>query len=114
MGHDGHPCLGRKLEKLREKERKKEAKRKISSLSFTLEEEEEGGEEEEEMAMYEEELEREGEGTASQSSVLAFGLTFGPAKEEAHSFFSPGHLLGLWSPVSHRGREKRTEAAPWF
>ncbi|KAF7462911.1 Hypothetical predicted protein [Marmota monax] len=59
MGHDGHPCLGRKLEKLREKERKKEAKRKISSLSFTLEEEEEGGEEEEEVAMYEEELERE-------------------------------------------------------
>lgn len=114
MRHDGHPCLGRKLEKLREKERKKEAKRKISSLSFTLEEEEEGGEEEEEVAMYEEELEREGEGTASQSSVLAFGLTFGPAKEEAHSFFSPGHLLGLWSPVSHRVRENRTEAAPWF
>ncbi|KAH0501364.1 Rab GDP dissociation inhibitor alpha, partial [Microtus ochrogaster] len=47
-----------KLEKLREKERKKKAKRKISSLSFTLEEEEEGGEEEEEVAMYEEELER--------------------------------------------------------
>uniref|UniRef100_A0A8C2VQ11 FAM50A/XAP5 C-terminal domain-containing protein n=1 Tax=Chinchilla lanigera TaxID=34839 RepID=A0A8C2VQ11_CHILA len=36
------------LEKLREKERRTEAKRKISSLSFTLEEEEEGGEEEEE------------------------------------------------------------------
>lgn len=62
MLHDGCPYLGRKLEKLREKERKKEAKRKISSLSFTLEEEEEAGEEEEEMAMYEEELEREGEG----------------------------------------------------
>ena len=46
--HGSHPCLGRKLEKLREKERKKEAKRKISSLSFTLEEEE-AGEEEEEM-----------------------------------------------------------------
>ena len=42
--HGSPPCLGRKLEKLREKERKKEAKRKISSLSFTLEEEEEAGE----------------------------------------------------------------------
>lgn len=62
MVHDSHPCLGRKLEKLREKERKKEAKRKISSLSFTLEEEEEAGEEEEEVVIYEEELEREGEG----------------------------------------------------
>lgn len=55
-------CLGRKLEKLREKERKKEAKRKISSLSFTLEEEEDAGDEEDEVAVYEEELEREGEG----------------------------------------------------
>lgn len=73
-----------------------------------------GGKEEEEVAMREEELERECEGTASQSSVLAFGLTFGPAKEEAHSFFSPGHLLGLWSSVSHRVRKKRTEAVPWF
>lgn len=59
---DGYPYLGRKLEKLREKERKKEAKRKISSLSFTLDEEEEVGEEEEEEAIYEEELEREGKG----------------------------------------------------
>ncbi|CAD7682945.1 unnamed protein product [Nyctereutes procyonoides] len=49
-----------KLEKLREKERKKEAKRKISSLSFTLEEEEDAGDEEDEVAVYEEELEREG------------------------------------------------------
>jgi hypothetical protein len=73
MGYHDHPCLRRKLEKLREKERKKEAKRKISSLSFTLEEEEEGGEEEEEMAMYEEELEREGEGPAHQSSILTLG-----------------------------------------
>ena len=73
-----------------------------------------GCKEEEEVAMREEELERECEGTASQSAVLAFGLTFGPAKEEAHSFFSPGHLLGLWFPVSHRVRETRTKAAPWF
>lgn len=79
--HDGYPCLGRKLEKLREKERKKEAKRKISSLSFTLEEEEEAGEEEEEVAMYEEELEREGEGRfgapergTACSAVLGFWL----------------------------------------
>ncbi|KAJ8776129.1 hypothetical protein J1605_015790 [Eschrichtius robustus] len=50
---------GWKLEKLREKERKKEAKRKISSLSFTLEEEDEAGEEEEEATIDEEELERE-------------------------------------------------------
>lgn len=59
---DAHWCPGRKLEKLREKERKKEAKRKISSLSFTLEEEEEAGEEEEAVAVEEEELEREGDG----------------------------------------------------
>lgn len=68
--HGSHPCLGRKLEKLREKERKKEAKRKISSLSFTLEEEEEAGEEEEEVvAMDEEELEREGEGRLGMGSA---------------------------------------------
>lgn len=59
--HDGCLCLGRKLAKLRQKERKKEAQRKISSLSFTLEEEEEVGEEEEE-TMHEGELKREGEG----------------------------------------------------
>lgn len=59
--YDSYPYLGRKLEKLREKERKKEAKRKISSLSFTLDDEEEVGEGEEE-AMHEEELEKEGEG----------------------------------------------------
>ena len=67
--HGSHPCLGRKLEKLREKERKKEAKRKISSLSFTLEEEEEAGEEEEVLAVDEEELEREGEGRLGMRSA---------------------------------------------
>lgn len=67
--HGSHPCLGRKLEKLREKERKKEAKRKISSLSFTLEEEEAGEEEEEMVAMDEEELEREGEGRLGMGSA---------------------------------------------
>ncbi|XP_021568296.1 protein FAM50A-like isoform X2 [Carlito syrichta] len=40
-----------RLEKPREKERKKQAKRELSSLSFTLAEEEEGGEEEAAAAM---------------------------------------------------------------
>ena len=107
--HDGHPCLGRKLEKLREKERKKEAKRKISSLSFTLEEEDEAGEEEEEVTIDEEELEREGEGRlrtgcGPAGRALSWLLALKWRSTSTNSLDGPPHLGSRTSQVGAGGK----------